>query len=300
MEARRNFYQVLDIAEDATVSEITKAYRKAALKYHPDRRLYDAMHIAEEKMKELNEAYGVLSDAGKKAEYDRTLSTSNVHSTSSYIPSNATFYHSPQATEVHRQINLPTTAIFNYNMNNVDRINVLLLGSVDAGKSIFATNLQEYFLYTDFYSVIGVDFKKIEIEGTTFHIWDIAGQERSKAISTSYFRMANIILIFDDLKDHIELCKRGLATHLEDCEVVPLTYTNGYECGASISLDKFTPGIINMESRDEYTAHILGREVISSLGMKFKNKFENNVSDDSIIYLNGLEEEPNRTRPGCC
>jgi len=64
-----DYYEILQISRDATVAEIKKAYRKLALKYHPDKNPGDKE--AEEKFKLINEAYGVLSDEEKRAIYDR-------------------------------------------------------------------------------------------------------------------------------------------------------------------------------------------------------------------------------------
>jgi len=67
--AKRDYYEVLGITKTATADEIKKAYRKEALKYHPDRN--QGNKEAEEKFKEAAEAYEVLSDEQKKAKYDR-------------------------------------------------------------------------------------------------------------------------------------------------------------------------------------------------------------------------------------
>jgi molecular chaperone DnaJ len=67
--AKRDFYEVLEIAKSASEDEIKKAYRKMAIKYHPDKNPGDKS--AEDKFKEAAEAYEVLSDANKKARYDR-------------------------------------------------------------------------------------------------------------------------------------------------------------------------------------------------------------------------------------
>ena len=64
-----DYYELLEISRDATGAEIKKAYRKLALKYHPDRNPDD--QEAEEKFKLINEAYQVLSDDEKRAIYDR-------------------------------------------------------------------------------------------------------------------------------------------------------------------------------------------------------------------------------------
>ena len=69
MAQKRDYYEVLGVAKNATADEIKKAYRKLAVKYHPDRNPDDK--DAEEKFKEAAEAYDVLSDADKRARYDQ-------------------------------------------------------------------------------------------------------------------------------------------------------------------------------------------------------------------------------------
>ena len=68
MVNKRDYYEVLGLAKGATPEEIKKAYRKLAVKYHPDKNPGDKE--AEEKFKEIAEAYAVLSDEKKKQEYD--------------------------------------------------------------------------------------------------------------------------------------------------------------------------------------------------------------------------------------
>lgn len=67
--AKRDYYEVLGLAKGASEDDIKKAYRKLAMKYHPDRNPDDKS--AEEKFKEASEAYEVLSDAQKRSAYDR-------------------------------------------------------------------------------------------------------------------------------------------------------------------------------------------------------------------------------------
>ena len=66
---KRDYYEVLGVGKDASEDEIKKAYRKKAKQYHPD--LNPGDKTAEEKFKEANEAYEVLSDKDKKARYDQ-------------------------------------------------------------------------------------------------------------------------------------------------------------------------------------------------------------------------------------
>ena len=72
--AKRDYYEVLGVDKNASENDIKKAYRKAAMKYHPDKfaNASDAeKKDAEEKFKEINEAYQVLSDNEKKQQYDQ-------------------------------------------------------------------------------------------------------------------------------------------------------------------------------------------------------------------------------------
>ena len=66
---KRDYYEILEVPKTATADEIKKAYRKAALKYHPDRNPNNKE--AEEKFKEASEAYEVLSDENKRHRYDQ-------------------------------------------------------------------------------------------------------------------------------------------------------------------------------------------------------------------------------------
>ena len=67
--SKRDYYEILGVAKSASADEIKKAYRKVAMQFHPDRNPGDK--AAEEKFKEAAEAYEILSDQDKRAQYDR-------------------------------------------------------------------------------------------------------------------------------------------------------------------------------------------------------------------------------------
>ena len=69
MAAKRDYYEILGVARESPSGDIKKAYRRLAMKYHPDRNASD--QVAEEKFKEVQEAWDVLSDEKKRSAYDR-------------------------------------------------------------------------------------------------------------------------------------------------------------------------------------------------------------------------------------
>ncbi|MDO9516547.1 MAG: molecular chaperone DnaJ [Methanosarcinaceae archaeon] len=68
MSTKRDYYEILGVSKDASEADLKKEYRKLAMKFHPDK---NKEADAEEKFKEISEAYAVLSDADKRSEYDR-------------------------------------------------------------------------------------------------------------------------------------------------------------------------------------------------------------------------------------
>jgi len=71
MAAKRDYYEILGVKKNSSLEEIKKAYREAALRFHPDRVPEGQKKEAEEKFKEISEAYAVLSDPQKRAIYDQ-------------------------------------------------------------------------------------------------------------------------------------------------------------------------------------------------------------------------------------
>src|SRR5215204_6570654 len=71
MASKRDYYEVLGMAKNASDEDIKKAYRKLAMKYHPDRNQGDQNKKAEDQFKEAKEAYEMLSDPQKRAAYDQ-------------------------------------------------------------------------------------------------------------------------------------------------------------------------------------------------------------------------------------
>ena len=69
--SKRDYYEVLGVQKNASEAELKKAYRRLAMKYHPDRNTGDEAKEAEKKFKEAKEAYEVLTDGQKRAAYDQ-------------------------------------------------------------------------------------------------------------------------------------------------------------------------------------------------------------------------------------
>ena len=71
MTTKRDYYEILGVQKGASLDEIKKAYRNLALKYHPDRVSPDKKKEAEDRFKDISEAYAVLSDPQKRSQYDQ-------------------------------------------------------------------------------------------------------------------------------------------------------------------------------------------------------------------------------------
>ena len=76
----KNYYEILEVSQNASPEVIEKAHKALVKKYHPDLQPTDKKNDAENKIKEINEAYEVLSDINKKADFDRKLNDYKVKS----------------------------------------------------------------------------------------------------------------------------------------------------------------------------------------------------------------------------
>ena len=88
--AKKDYYQILGVPRNASEDQIKKAYRKLAMQYHPDRNPGKEAW-ANEKFKEINEAYGVLGDPDKRKQYDRFGTVGNIADIFGSRPTQSTF-----------------------------------------------------------------------------------------------------------------------------------------------------------------------------------------------------------------
>ena len=79
-----NYYEILEVSEKASAEVIEKAYKALVKKYHHDLQPNENKHEAENKIKVINEAYEILSDAAKKESYDKKLNASRINQQQSY------------------------------------------------------------------------------------------------------------------------------------------------------------------------------------------------------------------------
>jgi len=91
----KDYYSILGVSEKASLEEIKHAFRRLALKYHPDKNLGNETW-AEEKFKEINEAYAVLSDQLKRQQYDRMRQASFVGAGHNYQYARGQYYNQDQ------------------------------------------------------------------------------------------------------------------------------------------------------------------------------------------------------------
>jgi curved DNA-binding protein CbpA len=77
LEKSRSYYELLEISPDATDEDIKRAYRRLALKHHPDRKNSQERRLAELRFRAINEAYAHLKTAERRTHYNRTLHGEN-------------------------------------------------------------------------------------------------------------------------------------------------------------------------------------------------------------------------------
>ena len=92
----KNYYEILEVSEKASPEFIKKAYTTLVKKYHPDLQPDGEKKAAEEKIKEINEAYEILSDKVKRANFDKNLQVQRVNDKS------YSYYNKPQKRVIHK------------------------------------------------------------------------------------------------------------------------------------------------------------------------------------------------------
>lgn len=119
----KNLYEILEVSENASKDVIEKVYKVLAKKYHPDlQTTAQEKKIAEEKMKEINEAYSILSDDEKRAKYDQKLRNERIiqenkeKNTINYYPNNSNIYR--EANNTYTNVNQDEKNNYSNNIYN--------------------------------------------------------------------------------------------------------------------------------------------------------------------------------------
>lgn len=106
MATEDNYYRLINVDQTASTAEITRAYRVAIKRAHPDRALPELRDAAEEITKDLNRAYGVLGDPAKRRAYDQTIKSSMIQDQimNRYVSGLGTSKTDPFATNLKRKM----------------------------------------------------------------------------------------------------------------------------------------------------------------------------------------------------
>ena len=117
----KNYYDLIEVSQKASPEVIEKAYKTLVKKYHPDLQPENNKKNAEQKIKDINEAYEILSDKNKKAEYDRKLALAKYQEEKQHInEANRANYNSQNNNTSNRVVRQPN---LNNNKNSSNNIN---------------------------------------------------------------------------------------------------------------------------------------------------------------------------------
>ena len=164
----KNYYKILEIDKDASPEIIKVAYKLLVKKYHPDLKEGKEKKLAEEKIKEINEAYDVLSDFFKKTEYDKTLENSSftIEKYQELVNENITLKKElDYFKSIYNRTNRNTNANSAYRSNMYDKS-----GTVSNAKNTATSNNKYYNLLKNAFNNFDETIKTIIAIGITFLI----------------------------------------------------------------------------------------------------------------------------------
>lgn len=190
-----------------------------------------------------------------------------------------------KSTSDESKIYLPTAAIITGYLKDWNSVNVILLGSVDSGKSNFVEILNDK-NKSFFPQTMDMSFITYSLTGNVnFHIYDLINQETSNNKMDAYLRVATVMLIFDKQEQFINQCKINKVIDATNSQVLPLYYyNNSYHFLSTESLNNYTPFNAINGPFNNYYAHLFSLNLFIELEKEIQQMANKKYLSQCVIF----------------